>query len=60
MILFVYGIVEWADPHTNKAATFGVPMSIIFMVIAGLVFYAIVGWFVDSLNLLTQIAKNTA
>jgi hypothetical protein len=60
LILVLAGFAEWADDHTSKLAVVGIPLGIAVNAVAALVFYAVVGWFVDTLNLLTQIAKNTA
>ena len=54
----VYGIVEWADPNTSKFAVVLIPLGVLMWMVIAAVFYAVVGWFVDTLSLLTQIAKN--
>ena len=55
----IYGIVAWADPHTSKLAVVLIPLGVLMGLVIAALFYAVVGWFVDTLNLLTQIAKNT-
>ena len=56
----IYGIVEWADPNTSKFAVVLIPLGVLMWLVIAAVFYAVVGWFVDTLSLLTQIAQNTA
>ena len=56
----IYGIVEWADPNTSKFAVVLIPLGVLMWLVIAAGFYAVVGWFVDTLNLLTQIARNTA
>src|SRR3954470_19416310 len=60
LALVLLGFAQWADDHTSKVAVVAIPIGIAANVVVGLIFYAVVGWFVDTLNLLTQIAKNTA
>ncbi|MET0525604.1 MAG: hypothetical protein ABWZ91_12440 [Nocardioides sp.] len=60
VILGIAGLIEWVDPHTNGLTAVLVIIGVGVAVVSGLLFYATVGWFVDTLNLLTQIAKNTA
>ena len=58
LLLVILGIVEWADPHTNGTAALLTLVGIGFAFVGGALFYAVVGWFVDTLQLLTQIAKS--
>ena len=53
----IYGIVEWADPNTSKLAVVLIPLGVLMWLVIAAVFYAVVGWFVDTLSLLTQIAR---
>ncbi len=58
-ILVIAGFVEWADPHTSGLTAVLILIGVGTTTVAALLFYAIVGWYVDSLALLTQIAGNT-
>jgi hypothetical protein len=55
----IYGIVAWADPHTSKFAVVLIPLGVLMSLVIAALFYAVVGWFVDTLSLLTQIARNS-
>jgi hypothetical protein len=58
--ILIYGFILWAQPHTPTLATVLVPIGVLLWTVLALTFYAGIGWFVDTLRLLTQIARNTA
>ena len=60
LLLVIVGMVEWADAHTNGTAAVMTIIGVGAALVSGALFYAVVGWFVDTLNLLTKISKNTA
>jgi len=57
LLLAVVGLVEWAGPNTNGTAALLMTVGLGAAVVSGALFYAIVGWFVDTLSLLKQIAE---
>jgi energy-converting hydrogenase Eha subunit B len=60
LLLVIVGLVQWADAHTNGTLAVLTIIGVLAALVSGALFYATVGWFVDTLSLLTQIAKNTA
>ncbi len=56
----VFLLVSVAQPNTSWTALISGILGVAASVVFGALFYAVVGWFVDTLNLLKQIATNTA
>ena len=46
--------------HGETYTALGGLLGLVFTIIFGALFYAVIGWYVDTLALLTQIAQNTA
>ena len=59
LLLVILGLVEWADAHTNGTVAVVLIVGVGASLVSGALFYAVVGWFVDTLNLLTKIARNS-
>ena len=60
LLLVIVGLVEWADAQTNGTVAVLTILGVGAALVSGALFYAVVGWFVDTLSLLTQIAKSAS
>jgi hypothetical protein len=56
--LIVVTLVSMFEGETTRAL--GGILGLGFTIVFGALFYAFIGWYVDTLALLTQIARNTA